>query len=172
MRKGKPIASKAVEVPPAPVNNDAIDVNSFIQSLPADKRSTAENLILAMAESKVYQGPIPPPEDFREYEAVLPGASKEILDMAKSQQGHRIDMEKKIVDHEIKIEDRGQLFGFIFGVLCLVGALVASLTGNNKLSYLLATTTLLGAIVVFVLKKMPQLFGKKKEADDDSEPSQ
>lgn len=172
MGKSKPKVTRAVEVPPAPTDNETIDVNSFIQSLPEDKRSMAERVIIGIAESKVYQGPIPPPEDFREYEAVLPGASKEILGMAKSQQGHRIEMEKRIVDHEIKSEDRGQLFGFILGVLCIVGALIASYTGNYRLSYFLATTTLLGAIGVFVLRKFPQLFGKKKEANDDLTPTQ
>ena len=174
MGKNKPKVTKAVEMPPAPTGNgnDPIDVNSFIQSLPADKRNMAERVIIGIAESKVYQGPIPSPEDFKEYEAVLPGASKEILDMAKSQQGHRTEMEKKIVEHEIKSEDRGQLFGFILGVLCIVGALLASYPGNYRLSYLLATTTILGAIGVFVLRKFPQLFEKKKEANDDSVPSQ
>ena len=171
MGKSKQVVSKAIEAPPVPTGNDAIDVNSFIQSLPEDKRSTAENLILAIAESKVYQGPIPPPEDFREYEAVLPGASKEIIDMAKSQQEHRIDMERKIVEHEIKSEDRGQLYGFVLGAFCISGALFASYNGAQELSYILATTTLLGALGVFVLRKFPEWFGKKNETNKNTAPS-
>ena len=172
MRKNKPVVSKAIEVPPPPTGNEAIDVNSFIQSLPKDKRSMAEDLILAIAESKVYQGPIPPPEDFREYEAVLPGASKDILDMTKSQQEHRIDMEKKIVEHAIRSEHRGQLYGFILGVICICGALFASYIGVQGLSYILATTTLLGALGVFVLRKFPELPGKKKETSENTASSQ
>lgn len=170
MVKIKPTITKAADVLSEQTDNNTIDIDSFIQSLPANKRNIAKRVIIGIAESKVYQGPIPPPEDFREYEAVLPGASKEILDMAKNQQKHRIEIEKQIVGHEIKSESRGQLYGFILGVLCIVGALFSSYTGNYKLSYFLATTTLLGAIGVFVLRKFPELFSKKKEGDEDNLP--
>ena len=33
MGKNKQVVSKAIEVPPAPTGDDAIDVNSFIQEL-------------------------------------------------------------------------------------------------------------------------------------------
>lgn len=143
-----------------------ISVNDFINSLPADKREKAAQVIIGIAESRSFQGPIPAPEDFREYEAVLPGASREILDMAKTQQSHRTGIENKIVDHEIKHEDAGQLYGFILGLVCIVGSLVASYMGNETLSYVLATTTLLGAIGVFVLKKIPSLFNQSKRIPD------
>ena len=169
MEKNKPTANhEEGAVPVSKEDMGTVDVNSFIQSLPEDKRELAARMIIEVAESKVFQGPLPAPEDFKEYEAVLPGASKEILDMAKAQQEHRISMEHRIVDHEIKSEDRGQLYGFIIGLLCIGGSLFASYTGNFKLSYFLATTTLLGAVGVFVLRKFPEIFGKKKDASKET----
>ena len=145
--------------------NKPVDVSEFIQSLPKDKRGIATQLIVGIAESRVFQGPLPAPEDFREYEAIMPGISREIVDMAKNQQAHRMELEKNIVRNEIIQSSRGQIMGFILGLMCLVGALVAAYLGVPKLAYLLGGTTLLGVVVVFVLNRLPWTSKKKEEEE-------
>ena len=145
--------------------NKPVDVSEFIQSLPKDKRGIATQLIVGIAESRVFQGPLPAPEDFREYEAIMPGISREIVDMAKNQQTHRMELEKNIVRNEIIQSSRGQIMGFILGLMCLVGALVAAYLGVPKLAYLLGGTTLLGVVVVFVLNRLPWTSKKKEEEE-------
>ena len=48
-----------------------------------------------MEEHKAYSGPLPPPEDFGAYKAVLSDAPERILAMAEKQIQHRISMEEK-----------------------------------------------------------------------------
>ena len=42
-----------------------------------------------------FSGPLPPPDLFRQYEEVSPGAGKEIVEMAKVQRTHDHEMERR-----------------------------------------------------------------------------
>ena len=159
---------KAVDAIPAHADEaESVDVGAFIQSLPEDKRDLATRMYIGVAESKVYQGPLPAPEDLTAYEDILPGAAREIIDMAKTQQEHRIDCERKIIEYDIRTGNRGQWMGFVLGILCIAGSLFAAYIGYAKLSYLLAAPALLGVIGVFVLKQFPDLFKKKEDSSKD-----
>lgn len=56
-----------------------------------------------------YSGPLPAPEAFAKYEATLPGAAREILDMAKKEQGIRETLatrELEIREGDLNIRNR------------------------------------------------------------------
>lgn len=152
-----------------PANNpmeteDPVDVNEFIKSLPPDKQETASRLMFAMEQSveTAYNGPIPPPDYFKGYKEVMPDAPERILAMAERQQEHRIEMERMIINRNLRLSERGQIFGLIIVVLFLIAAVVLALEGHDRLAMIIMGTTLLGVLVVFVLNKLPW-FNKDKE---------
>ncbi len=50
------------------------------------------------AVESVWAGPLPAPEDFRQYEETLPGAAERILTMAENQQRHRMSHENSALE--------------------------------------------------------------------------
>lgn len=141
-------------------------VSKVIQGLPKDKREEVTQLIVGIAESHVFRGPLPAPEMFREYEKVLPGLSREIVDMAKDQQSHRMELEKKYVSSSILQSSRGQVMGFILGILCIIGAVVSAYIHESTLACILGGTTLLGVVVVFVLNRLPWKSGNTEDTEE------
>jgi uncharacterized membrane protein len=111
-----------------------------------------------------YQGMLPPPSIVAEYEKLIPGAAREILDMAKKEQAHR--HEKELVDlkrEEIEQKKRheflsdlnrrqanGQRVAYVV-LLCVFG-LAAYFSANGKnieaLAALLVPLTGLIAVVM------------------------
>jgi uncharacterized membrane protein len=76
--------------------------------------------------ASVYRGPLPDPESFSQYDAVLPGAADRILRLAEKEQEQRHNLEKI----QVKADSRDSLLGIISGsvlsALCLiVGAAIA-----------------------------------------------
>ena len=52
---------------------------------------------MTIAAFAAYSGPLPPAEQIRAYEEVLPGSADRILGMAERQQAHRLELEKMTV---------------------------------------------------------------------------
>lgn len=74
------------------------------------------------SQMMVRSGPLPEPDDFREYEDICPGAAKAILAMAVDQASHRRDLESRVVSANIARESRGQwLAASAFGIVAGAG---------------------------------------------------
>ena len=78
--------------------------------------------------SAEYTGPLPLPQDFREFEEILPGAADRILGMAEQNQILQHEATMALIQANSGSEKRGQWFGFIvalmgFMVFCLASAL-------------------------------------------------
>lgn len=87
-----------------------------------DKRQEGMQIVTALIQ-KSHQGPLPTPEDYGGYEAVLPGAAERILTMAESNLDHRQSLERDIFDAEHSLQSRGQWFAIIalLAMLSLIG---------------------------------------------------
>lgn len=132
------------------------EANRILEDLPEEKRSVLVKAIFGM-EQKLYSGPLPPPEDFREYEKVLPGTTDRIVTMVEKQTEHRIEIEKKAVTENLRQTRHGQWIG---AGLCLffgVAGCFLSYTGHDALAALVFGTTILGIATVFVLNRPPKL---------------
>ena len=90
-----------------------------------------EPVVQARAEmaAAAYSGPLPPPEWFRQYEAVVPGIGDRMMTVVESEvtdqhaeSEHRRNMEREVVGAGITLAKRGQVgawllgFGFLGGV--------------------------------------------------------
>lgn len=65
------------------------------------------------------QAPLPAPDDFAQYEQILPGSAERILRMAEIQASHRQNMERQMIIANIRSERRGQWFGLIVSIVAL-----------------------------------------------------
>jgi uncharacterized membrane protein len=85
--------------------------------------SAAEKILLMESTYALrHQGPLPPPEMLGDYEAVLPGLAKTIVEMALKQSDHRRALEVQVFLERKSRNNRSQWFGLI---LPLTGTLLA-----------------------------------------------
>jgi len=65
---------------------------------------------------RIHQGPLPPPEDFKAYEAALPGACDRILRMSEAYQQHLFAINSERVEKDYKEARRGQVYAMILAL--------------------------------------------------------
>lgn len=99
-----------------------------------------------MARKEEYSGPIPHPDHLEKYEKILSGSANRILGMAENQSTHRQNIENKLLEAEIKYKNKGQNFGFIISIICIVGGIVMLFFGKN----LQGLITLIGAVSMLI----------------------
>lgn len=131
------------------------DILSFLNNLSPQEKSAFLAQIRYQEIHRSFNGPLPAPEDFKQYESVLPGAADRIISMAEKQLLHRTSLEKEIVDRNFNQSSRGQIIGGLLAFCCLLASLVLGLYGHETLAGVIATTTLIGTIIVFVLNRKP-----------------
>lgn len=91
--------------------------------------------------SRVYSGPLPPPEILRQYDEILPGSASAIIQAYQSQVKHRLNVEQQQVDSDIthrqamsdlekeringifRSDLMGQLCGFVLALVSLGAAI-------------------------------------------------
>lgn len=104
--------------------------------------------------SSYHSGPIPPAEEMRRYNEVIPNAAERILAMAEKEQNFRIELNQKKLNANIELHEKvlcskklGQCFAFLtillffllaaylaykeqYGLaVCAVGGIMASIVG-------------------------------------------
>lgn len=126
----------------------------IIEDLPADTQAKLSSIFTAKSSS--FSGPIPPPEILKGYNDIIDGGANRILIMTEMQLSHRISLEKDVIKQQQKQSGRGQIMGFILAFLCLGSATFLGFTGHDTLAGIIATTTILGLVAVFVLGKIRQ----------------
>ena len=103
---------------------------------------------LAMHFSRMFSGPLPSPDAFREYEAVLPGAADRILGMAEFQLHQRASSQKM-----------GLWVMFVIAIGFLIGSIALALLAAPAAAVLfpVVPTLVSGGAYVYGLRKRSQL---------------
>lgn len=117
---------------------------------------------IAFEKKSSFSGPIPPPEILRGYNNVITDGGERIMKMAESQSAHRIRLEELTIREGIKQSGRGQTYGFILGLVGLGLAGLLAYLGHETTAVVLASTTIVGLVAVFVI-------GKKSQSKDLSD---
>lgn len=120
-----------------------------------------------------HSGPLPPPALLKQYDDIISNGAERIMQMAESEQQHRHDMERQLVNQEINdaadgrgIERRGQIFAVIVCLSLIYVAREIALAGNPGYATLLAGGTLASIITAFISGKFK---GEKKQDDEGTE---
>lgn len=119
---------------------------------------------LAKVISASYEGPLPIPRHFAEYEEILPGSAERILQMAEKRHESRIEAEKVMIsiqksltEAEIrdKVEERiekrrGQIFALVICTFLIAAGVTAICQGHPGAGATIITACVVGLASVFV----------------------
>lgn len=108
------------------------------------------------AEIREHRGPLPDIEYFRELAEIYPDAPRIIIEDFQEQARHRRHLETMVVESNIVLSHRSQIFGFAIGIVGLVGSLIVVGRGYPSAGAAIATGCVLGLVTVFVLGRESQ----------------
>lgn len=103
-----------------------------------------------MVIAEQFSGPIPSPEVFAKYEAILPGAAERILTMAEEQQKHRMEIEKQVINSKISDSRLGIILGFILTIVIIAVSTGAILMGYSVIGFSSIIIAVGGLVGVFI----------------------
>lgn len=140
--------------------------------------SERERRLLAIIQRRVllyietFSGPLPPPDYLRAYDDVLPGLAAQIVEQAAGQTHHRQTLERKVVEANIRAQERGQWFAFLLGVVGLIGSFVLVSIGRS-IEGMAGVVTSIAALagVAAYFRREQERERKQKRAPIDVPPS-
>lgn len=96
-------------------------------------RDIAEILVSHLeASTSRYSGPLPPPEVLENYDRIVPGAAKKIIAMALRQSRHRQELERKVIESDMRRSRDGLWVG---GALSLTSILLGAVAVFYRARY-------------------------------------
>lgn len=127
------------------------ELERLVELVPKEKKEKANQIISVVKESMIaFSGPIPPPEQFEQYERILPGSADRILKMAEKQQDHRMAIEKEAITKSLNHNRRGQTFGFIAMLLMLGLSVFFVLNGMKVWAGIIGSVTIATLVTLFI----------------------
>ncbi len=134
-------------------------------SLPKNEE---ERRILMMMQSlsMTYTGPVPPPSILKEYDQLVPGSAKRMLDEAERQTHHRQDLEKRVVISDILNSKLGIVCAFVLSMFVFYISYKAIMSGHSLAGTCLGTANVGTLAAIFIYgsqKKSAELAGRKPQ---------
>lgn len=118
---------------------------------------TQKTSLIGQSTTVRFSGPLPHPDNLSQYEKILPGSADRIIKMAEKQSEHRIEIEKSVINSNVKKSEKGLLYGLIIGVSAITSATLISIFGKNLASYILSAVIggggLISLVSVFIYGK-------------------
>lgn len=146
---------------------------SQLPSNPLIPKDSANSLAFSLRSS-----PIPDPDTLRDYETVVPGFAKELLNSFLAESQHRRQMESELLELEkqnltqegwlMKANSNRSFWGLIAGFIISISALISSvyvtIQGYPWVGGVIGGTTVVSLAGVFVIGK----FQEKKESETNT----
>ena len=151
---------------PEKIATDVVEViekvDPLIRTLPAAQQKEVREIV---THAIAFQGPLPPPAMLEHYGKIIPNGPERMMALLEKQTDHRIAMETKLVDGRISVTRTGQIMAFMLSIFFGLSAFYLGINGHEWLAGTVATTTIIGLAVVFVLGKEPGQQQPKPEPD-------
>lgn len=112
-----------------------------------------------------YSGPMPPPSFLAEYEKLVPGAAKAIVDEFVANGAHVRKMDTKAIDYAKDEADKNRRVAAGIVILALAVVFVLALFGQKEVAIAVAVTTV-GAVITGFLNRKPDAKEKAKDEQD------
>jgi len=143
-------------------------VDPLIKTLPPAQQQEVRQIVTTAI---AFQGPLPPPGMLEHYGRIIPDGAERLMALLEKQTDHRVNMETKLVDGRVSVAKTGQWMAFILSLFFGSISVFLGYTNHEWLAGTIATTTIVGLAVVFVLGKEP---GQKspKSPEPASKPTQ
>ncbi len=121
-------------------------------------------MLAAVYES--FRGPLPPPHILRQYNEIVPGSAKRLLEEAWTQGSHRQHLERTVIEGGAKRAHRGLTLGFVSFVLLLVAAFVLVLTGHDTAGIAFIGIDVAGLVGSFIFGSLRQMRERSQKFQD------
>lgn len=112
--------------------------------------------LLYFAENS-FRGPIPPPDELRAYEEIVPGLANRLVScyeeqvtMAHEQSLHRQALEKHVVHGDSFRSTMGLVFAFVVMLAALAGAGVCAVHGALAIGVAFIAAPVIAAVIAFI----------------------
>jgi uncharacterized membrane protein len=109
-----------------------------------------QNAVAQFRKTELYAGPLPHPEILQKFEQILPGSADRILKQAEDQTKHRIELEKKVVSADIIKSYMGLVFGFLIGMVGILGGIYLARLGFDVYGPILSGGSFVTLVVAFI----------------------
>lgn len=131
---------------------------TLFKGIPDSKRRELIKNVTLTAKQTIshHEGPIPSPDMIEKYNTIIPNGADRIMCMAENQQAHRIKIENLAITEQLSPSKRGQIFGFVIGIVALMGAVSCILMGHEWGGGALGVGGITGLVSVFVIGKNKQ----------------
>ena len=164
-----------IDEPGAASKDEASSFEDFVQHMPPPLRDAfrggAPNpQIMAIMQTafsaSMYAGPLPPAEQLKAYEDVLPGSADRIIRMAEDQAHHRQSIETAAVSGGTRRSWWGLWTGFSISVIALGLSALLVLKGHNWEGVFIGGIDIVALAGVFVYGRSDQR--KEREQKDSA----
>jgi uncharacterized membrane protein len=120
---------------------------------------------IQLTQSFSFSGPLPPPQLLKQYNDVVPNGAERLMQMAELQQGHRQELERVVINGNIKAESRGQWMGLFISLAVIGAGVYLAAIGREITGGILVGVDVVALASVFVFGKQKQQreLDKKKE---------
>ena len=97
------------------------------------QRIPSQNPSMSLQSVKIeqYQGPLPQPSTLHEFDTIVPGAAERIIRMAEDQAKHRQELERSIIQSDIRDGRTGLFLGFIIGIVAIMSGTYCIAQGHS-----------------------------------------
>jgi uncharacterized membrane protein len=115
---------------------------------------------LAVVETQVFQGPIPPPAILEGYENLVPGSAGRLTAMAEREQRHRHNLDLRPMHLDFVYSMSGLICGGLVALSLIAGAYFSAIAGHQAVAGAFLATGAVSMVAGFI--KGRQLFAGKK----------
>jgi len=124
--------------------------NEQVPALPKGFEKLPDETKIAYLEAQSFQGPLPPPSLFGQYDQILPGSADRILSLAEKEQAHRQKWESEVLNAQKSEISRGQWMGFGLSIFALTIAFLCAYFGFPIVATVCISTVLVGIVTAFL----------------------
>ena len=132
----------------------------IVSPIPKDKAG-----IIGIESSSFFNGPLPPPEIFREYGNVVNDAPERILRVFEQDSKHVREMQSKALEMERVRDTRAQWMTFGVMVLSLSTLVFSVIYGNLSTSIATGIVTVITSTRLFFIRNNPNKDTKKETSE-------
>ncbi|MDR1305347.1 MAG: DUF2335 domain-containing protein [Verrucomicrobiales bacterium] len=101
-------------------------------------------------QGQVYSGPIPPPEQLRQFNEIISNGADRIMKMAESQANQRMKTDGEIVRWQLFGNILGQVLAFLIAIGGLFATVYLAINNHEWVASIVGGTTIVGLVAAFI----------------------
>jgi uncharacterized membrane protein len=108
---------------------------------------------------------LPSPDVLEQYERLMPGVTKLLIEKAIQHQQNRIESERRAVNAYNLKSFAGLIFGFLIGIFGLGGGFYLTMKGYNIIGIIFTSSTLVTLVMAFIYGSQSKKNGNSKSEE-------